>query len=353
MFIISSDHHLNDNNIESRRSLAQQEIDLAVKNEVDTIINLGDAFDLRKSQSLGVLKAFELINNMYVEAKIKRIFIPGNHDKVDQDSRVSYLDIFQYSPNIKVIDNYEGKPYSNMFKFWYLPYFMEEGVNYLNILEIILNSVKQQKDYKHILFTHIGINGFLNNGRETVYNPIKTELFKPFFKVFVGHYHDRSNNGNIYYIGSVCQNDYSEDKNKGFILLDSEGNHTYHPSVFKQYKSFDMDVDNMAETELTELEIIFNDLKVVAKDSFVRINFYGKQEKLSLINTAKFKNAGIDVKIHLPSIRENVNFVMKEKFEAFNKHTLAKKFKEFILKNRLSEDQVKIGEGYLLKKLEI
>ena len=65
--------------------------------------------------------------------------------------------------------------------------------------QLCLDSMKDSSS--SIMFGHFEINGFemykayCNNGMET-------EIFKKFDTVLSGHFHHKSDNGNVYYLGT-------------------------------------------------------------------------------------------------------------------------------------------------------
>ena len=52
-----------------------------------------------------------------------------------------------------------------------------------------------ESDWKHILGTHIAVTGSVNNDGTHVSSTISPKLFKNYFKVFSGHYHNQQKIG--------------------------------------------------------------------------------------------------------------------------------------------------------------
>jgi DNA repair exonuclease SbcCD nuclease subunit len=64
----------------------------------------------------------------------------------------------------------------------------------------------------NIMVTHIGFDGVVNNDGSEVESVLKPNKFSRFTRVLVGHYHNASKLGeNVYYTGSVYQNNFGED----------------------------------------------------------------------------------------------------------------------------------------------
>jgi len=205
--ILVTDLHLTPSNIHYKKELIIQVIVIAKERNIKEINILGDIFDSRKAQPLATLKGFEDILELLNEWFDKIIMIPGNHDKVDYESEDSYLNLLAYYPKVELIKNFkciiEGDNY-----YHYIPYFKEE-TKYIEYLTESLIIVEKNKTKKHYLFTHVGIQGVLDNNKDKVENEIQHEYFALYKGVFIGHYHDKSNPyKNIFYIGSLKRNFY-------------------------------------------------------------------------------------------------------------------------------------------------
>ena len=80
------------------------------------------------------------------------------------------------------------------------------------------------KSNADILMGHLEVNGFLMNV-DTVFSTDgwDKKLFKRFDVVFSGHFHHRSDNGTIYYVGNPYQNTWMDHKDpRGFHIFDFE-----------------------------------------------------------------------------------------------------------------------------------
>tara|TARA_B100000131_G_scaffold282911_1_gene290471 strand:+ start:742 stop:1389 length:648 start_codon:yes stop_codon:yes gene_type:complete len=70
---------------------------------------------------------------------------------------------------------------------------------------------------------HLEINGFTATRGHVMMDGYESDIFDKFAKVFSGHYHTRSNNGKIYYLGNPYEmfaNDTGDDR--GFHIFDTE-----------------------------------------------------------------------------------------------------------------------------------
>jgi DNA repair exonuclease SbcCD nuclease subunit len=321
--------------------IIRQIIDVCNVKHIKQAICIGDVFESRKSQPLLCLKTFEKILIMFNEAKIHLICLSGNHDKTNYQSEDSFLDPFQNWPNFKLIRKYEFID-DNYGRFHFIPYFDEE-TTYLSYL----NRVDYLKDGKNYLFTHIGIDGVINNDGNNVYNPVKKDLFKGFDKVFIGHFHNQSKVGkNIFYIGSIMPKDFGEDNNKGCSILNGDGSHEHITLSFKKYEKVVVNVDNFTKDKEQEL------LKKYSNhNDNIRFEFIGDPSKIKSLDKMKFETVGIDVVTKNKEVEETVNVAEHDKFVTFDdKMILEQEFPEFCEKNELTD--IEIGTNYLKQKLE-
>lgn len=212
----------------------------------------GDLFHKRGAVDVRVY------NNVYrlfaqYSKQIPGVFLlRGNHDSYDNsmDSESS-LDTFQYLPNVEVVSNPReygfggdgdgdaprveigGKPLTLTF----MPYgeditemqdYMEEAANALS------------PDSYNILVAHLGVDGS-KQGRSTHRLPgafTKADLHPDKFDtVLLGHFHARQHlEPNMWYGGSTMQLTFNdEDEEKGYDIMDSDGNWTFYPLATPQF----------------------------------------------------------------------------------------------------------------------
>lgn len=334
--ILSTDWHLNKFNILEVLDIVNQQIELAKKLNVNILFGLGDFFDTRKAQEEIVLNTFGFILRSFELNNIKFIGIKGNHDSVNNTQSNSYLTPFQYHPNFTLVSDYYIEK-CNGINCHFLSYFDEDiYIDYLNKINTIPNEL-------NYLFTHIGIDGVLNNSNENVQNPVKKELFQGFDKVFIGHYHNSSIHGNIEYIGSVQPKDFGENNNKGCTILYEDGSHELIKLSFKEYKKISIDVNSFDKKKEQKLLQEYSD-----SNDYIRFEFTGDSSKLKSLDKIKYQKLGIDIKVKT-EVEETVNVSQHDEFIEFNNETLLKEFDEFCQINELTD--IEIGKEYLEQKL--
>ena len=184
------------------------------KHNIDTIIHMGDMFDSRKSidyQSLEWSKrvVFEPLKKYKVHA------ITGNHDayykntnKVNSPELLlkDYDNIITYSKPTEI--NIGG------LDILLLPWINSE--NFEESKEFIDNSKSK------IAMGHLEINGFKATRGHMMEDGMDVSIFSKFEKVYSGHFHTRSTDGKIYYLGNPYEMYWNDVNDKrGFHIFDT------------------------------------------------------------------------------------------------------------------------------------
>ena len=199
------------------------------KEGINTIVHMGDIFDSRKSidyQSLEWAKrvVFEPLK------KYKVHLITGNHDcyyKNTNEVNSPELLLKDYT-NIKTYNSPKTIKIGGL-SILLLPWICSE--NY----EESLGAINKSKS--KIVMGHLEINGFRATRGHTMEDGIDVSTFSKFDKVFSGHYHTRSSDGQIYYLGNPYEmfwNDVNDPR--GFTIFDTET--LTHTSIDNPYKLF-------------------------------------------------------------------------------------------------------------------
>lgn len=285
--IVVTDSHYNKNNMEEVNDCLFQSIMRGEELKCKLYIHCGDVFTSRYGRSFEELKAFSQYIAALESSNFEKVFIiPGNHDKKDQSSDESYLDIFKRNDSkIQIVSNYEI--FNNSWiNFCFLPFFSENV--YSDKISSIISKIK--KKGKYFLFTHVAVNGVKNNDGSLVENDFDEGIFSPFERVFVGHYHNRQEFDNITYFGSLKQNDFGEDREKGWMILNEDGSYFFEQSLFVEYKSFKIDLSKENSSRLISLY----KQKYGDNPNFkVKITLKGTEEQLSFFDKKDFTELGI------------------------------------------------------------
>jgi len=197
--------------------------------KINTVVHMGDAFDSRKSidyQSLEWAKrvVFDRLKKYDVH------MIIGNHDCYYKNTNnvnspelllQTYDNIKTYSEVTEVI--------LDKLKVLFIPWINAE--NYENTIECIKNTSSL------CAMGHLELNGFRAHRGHIMEDGMDSKLFDKFTKVFSGHYHTRSDNGKIFYLGNPYEmfwNDVNDAR--GFTIFDTDT--LTHIPVNNPYKLF-------------------------------------------------------------------------------------------------------------------
>ena len=222
---IISDTHIgarNDSNIFNEYFLSfmtEDFIPYLIENHIQKIFHLGDLFDRRKYINFQTL---HLWNTKFFDVLLKnniQMYITcGNHDvyykNTNQVNSLREVLHDKYS-NIIIFDNKIEQLEIDNCKFLFVPWVnVENSSNFVEVLET---------SDANICLGHFDIVGFeMYKGSVNQNNGFKAEDFFKFERVLTGHYHHRSTNNNITYIGSpyeIIASDYNDPR--GFHTLDT------------------------------------------------------------------------------------------------------------------------------------
>ena len=199
------------------------------KEGITTVIHMGDAFDSRKSidyQSLEWAKrvVFDRLKKYDVH------MIVGNHDcyyKNTNNVNSPGL-LLQTYKNIKTYNKIEEVVIDNL-KVLFIPWINAE--NYQDSV----NAIKVSDSI--CAMGHLELNGFRAHRGHVMEEGMACDVFEKFDKVFSGHYHTRSDNGRIFYLGNPYEmfwNDVND--TRGFHIFDTDT--LTHTPVNNPYKLF-------------------------------------------------------------------------------------------------------------------
>jgi DNA repair exonuclease SbcCD nuclease subunit len=157
--------------------------DYCISNNLKSIIHLGDFFDNRYSLNVLTIKTALNIIDLLKENGIHIYIIKGNHDQYYKNDLTTHsLIVFNEHDNVTIIDTPFESTHEVLSPWGIVP-----------------------KSDKKILLGHYEVNGGLMNesGNLMQNGSLNVSDFKEFDKVYSGHFHSNSKNGNIHYIGSA------------------------------------------------------------------------------------------------------------------------------------------------------
>lgn len=217
------------------------------KHGITNVIHMGDLVDRRKFINFAVsdswhrrfFKAFE-------DRGIKLKVIIGNHDTYYKNTNdVNCMNqIFWGYPNVEVFSEAQDvflseetpeRPYS------FIPW-INSG-NYQKTMDYIKNTKAKTA------FGHLEISGFEMDAGNVCDGGFNRKAFSNYETVYTGHFHHKSSDGHIFYLGNTYQitwADYGEVR--GFHVFDTESNileFVENPNVMFHKVTYD-DLDTVA-----------------------------------------------------------------------------------------------------------
>jgi hypothetical protein len=291
---------------------------------IKTVIHMGDAFDGRKSIDFVGL---DWTRKVVLEplSKYDVHLITGNHDVYFKTTNSIN------SPDLLLKDYQNIKVYSDP---------TEIKVDNLNILLLpwinsenqdkVLNTIKNTSS--KILMGHLELQGFRVNHHTVSDYGLEPDLFGNFTKVFSGHYHTRSDNGKIFYLGNPYEIYWSDlNDTRGFTIFDTETlEHQFINNPYRMFYNIYYEDTNhqMFDTRGYQNKIV----KVIVRKKSDSAQFEKFIDKLYAANIAELK------------IVENFDIQENEKFEAIESEDTIS-----ILSRYIEEAEVNLDKSILQK----
>lgn len=238
-----------------------------IQNNINVIIQLGDSFDDRKHAHL---KGFEDCKKFFFdkirEYNFQYYSIIGNHDSFYKDTisvNTPKILLNEYS-NFSIIETPKHLEIFPGIDCLFIPWICRE--NYKDCIDEIKNSKSS------FCFGHLELKDF------SMYKGIKCEegmdatIFDRFEFVMTGHYHHKSNKGNIYYLGTPYELTWHDESDpKGFHIFDFKHRSlSFIPNPYKIYnKIYYDDFDSVLEDEIRQK--IENNLLNEYTESYIKL----------------------------------------------------------------------------------
>jgi len=202
-----------------------------IKEGITTIVDMGDTFDSRKGVDFVSL---EWAKNHYydrlAELGITVHTIIGNHTAYYKDTNeVNTVELL-----LKEYDNVEVYSEPTTVNIGGLDILMLPWINEENKLQTLEMMDTTSAD---VIMGHLELNGFVATRGHTMEHGMDTKIFDKFYRVYSGHYHTRSDNGKIYYLGNPYEMYWND-------VLDTRGFHIFdtktieHKPVNNPYRLF-------------------------------------------------------------------------------------------------------------------
>ena len=203
------------------------------QNNINTIVHLGDVVDRRKFINHNTAHNFKL--NFWDKIDLLNIdthVIIGNHDTYYKNTNeINALQNLNISFNTKVYTSCETVNFDGL-DILFIPWICDAN------MEDSLHNI--DKSTAQIVMGHLEIKGFEMHKGHLNEQGLEKELFKRFEKVLSGHFHKKSDDGHIYYLGCPYQIMWSDyNCPKGFHIFDTQTRElTRIPNPLIMFKKF-------------------------------------------------------------------------------------------------------------------
>ena len=201
------------------------------ENKIDTIIDMGDTFDNRRNIDLASLEwskkvYYDRLQSMGITVHT----IVGNHTAYYKDTNeINTVDLLLKEYDNVIVYSEPTEINIDGLDILLLPWINEE--NRTQTMGMIDKSVSK------VVMGHLELNGFVATRGHMMENGMNIEVFDKFDVVYSGHFHTRSTNGKISYLGNPYEmfwNDVNDPR--GFHLFDTKT--IEHTPINNPYRLF-------------------------------------------------------------------------------------------------------------------
>ena len=207
------------------------------ENNIKHICHLGDVVDRRKFINYVILNSwrkrfFDVLKNEGITMDV----IVGNHDVTYKNTNeINAMDeLFSHYDNIQVMTeprlmNYDG---TNVLM---VPWI--NSSNYQTTLDEVKNTPAQ------VVFGHFEIAGFEMDKGNICHTGLEKKMFDRFDIVLSGHFHHKSSDGNISYLGNQYEMTWADyNDQRGFHIFDTDTRElTFVPNPHKMFHKITYD----------------------------------------------------------------------------------------------------------------
>ena len=253
------------------------------ENKITTIVNMGDTFDNRRNIDISSLEwakvnYFDPLREMGITIHT----VIGNHDIYYKNTN----DVNSVNLLLKEYDNVIIYPETQEIKLGRLKILLVPWINQENE-KISIDAIKKSK--AKIAMGHLELNGFQATRGHMMEDGMDISHFNKFEKVYSGHYHTRSTDGKIYYLGNPYEmfwNDVKDDR--GFHIFDTET--LEHTPVNNPYRLFyNVYYEDTNHKLFNATEYKDKIVKVIVKKKTDQKQFEKFIDKLSAIGVQELK----------------------------------------------------------------
>ena len=278
------------------------------EHDIKTVLILGDTFDRRKYVNFYSLqRSKEMFFDKLAERNIQVYMLAGNHDtyyKNTNDVNSPDLLLREYD-NITVIDTPQTihLDYGNTnADVCMMPWICPD--NYQRSMEELNNTSAT------LCMGHFEIAGFAMYRGAEAHEGMDRNIFKKFDMVFSGHYHHKSDDGHIYYLGNPYEmtwQDYNDPR--GFHLFDLNSRElTFVQNPNTIFCRIEYDDKDQEPVDLRSLDlagcyvrlVVVNKTDYYKFDQFTQMLYTKGCAEIKIVeNMSEFEEGSIDSEIDL------------------------------------------------------
>ena len=294
---------------------------------ITTIVDMGDTFDSRKGIDFSALSWAK--DNYYDKLKEYTIHtIVGNHTayyKNTNDINAVDLLLREYD-NVKIYSEATNIKIDNL-QVLLVPWINKENE------EVTLKTIN--KSQSRVVMGHLELKGFKVNEYVIMEHGFDYKPFSKFEKVYSGHFHTRSNQENIYYLGNPYEIYWNDAQDiRGFHIFDTETleqtpiNNPY--SIFSKIYYEDTNYQTFDTRQYADKIV-----KLIVRKKTDLKKFEKFVDKLYSSNVAELK------------VVENFDFQESEEFEAFESEDTMS-----ILNRYIEEAEIELDKSRIQKIMQ-
>ena len=253
------------------------------KEGITTVVDMGDTFDSRKGIDFSALawakdNYYDRLEKMGVTVHT----IVGNHTAYYKNTNeVNAVDLLLREYDNVTVYSEPTEILLDKLKVLFIPWINQE--NEEKTLKLI------EKTSCTCAMGHLELQGFRVNSHIVMEHGLGSELFEKFDKVYSGHYHTRSSNGKVFYLGNPYEMFWSDVKDsRGFTIFDTETlNHTPINNPYRLFYNIYYEDTNHQTFDTREYENKI--VKVIVRKKTDTKKFEKFVDKLYASNVADLK----------------------------------------------------------------
>lgn len=296
---------------------------------ITTVVDMGDTFDSRKGIDFSALSWAK--NNYYdrlQEMGVKVHTIVGNHTAYYKNTNnVNAVDLLLREYDNVTVYSEPTEVMLGQLPTLFIPWINQE--NEESTLKLI------QKTSCPCAMGHLELQGFRVNKQIVMEHGLESKLFGKFTRVYSGHYHTRSNDGTVFYLGNPYEIYWTDvNDTRGFTIFDTETiTHEHVNNPYKMFYNIYYEDTNYQTFDIREYENKI--VKIVVRKKTDTKKFEKFVDKLYSSNIAELK------------IIENFDTQEPQEFEAFESEDTIS-----ILNRYIEEAEINLDKSIIQKMMQ-